>query len=211
LDPSILTIAVATRPASGETVNGDRAQIDWSGNRCRISVIDGLGHGLEAARDAERVAVALSEHPDLSPTDSLIFCDRVLRGQRGAAISVATIDLHAGRLSFAGLGNVEGRFNNGIRSERLITYRGIVGVAMRTLRTFEYSLESDWTLALHTDGVSDRFEDEAMQSSNGNLDEAAHGILMRWGRDRDDATIVLVQPRGNPDTHERAIEMALLK
>jgi hypothetical protein len=205
LDPSILTIAVATRPARGETANGDRAQIDWSGDGCRIAVIDGLGHGLEAARDAELAAVALGEHPDLSPTDSLILCDRVLRGQRGAAISVATIDLHAGRLSFAGLGNVEGRFNNGIRSERLITYRGIVGVAMRTLRTFQYTLESGWTLALHTDGISARFEDQAMQSSTGNLHDAAQAILTRWGRDRDDATIVLVRPGDTPDTLESAL------
>jgi serine phosphatase RsbU (regulator of sigma subunit) len=193
LAQSLLTIGVATRPFIGETANGDVAQVDWSEDRCRIAVIDALGHGVEAARDAALAASALREHPDLSSSDALSLCDRQLRGRRGAAIGVAAIDVEKSRLYFAGIGNVEGRLYQDGRPERLISYRGIVGVAMRTIRTFEYSLESAWTLVLHTDGVSARFEDGAVLNDHVSVDEAAQAILHGWGRERDDATVVVVR------------------
>jgi len=193
LAQSLLTIGVATRPFIGETANGDVAQVDWSEDRCRIAVIDALGHGVEAAGDAALAASALHEHPDLSPSDALSLCDRQLRGRRGAAIGVATIDVAKCWLCFGGIGNVEGRLYRDGRPERLISYRGIVGVAMRTVRTFEYSLESAWTLVLHTDGVSARFEDGAALNDHVSVNETAQLILHGWGRERDDATVVVVR------------------
>jgi serine phosphatase RsbU (regulator of sigma subunit) len=196
LAQGVLTIAVATRPFIGETANGDCAQVDWSEDRCRIAVIDALGHGVEAAVDAALAASALREHPDLSPSDALSLCDRQLRGRRGAAIGVAAIDVAKRWLCFGSIGNVEGRLYRDGRPERLISYRGIVGIAMRTVRTFEYSLESDWTLVLHTDGVSARFEDGVALNDHLSVDERAQAILHGWGRERDDATVVVVRSSG---------------
>jgi serine phosphatase RsbU (regulator of sigma subunit) len=189
-----LNIAIATRPYIGETVNGDRAQIDWSDDRCRVTLIDGLGHGVEAARASERAATVLGEQSDLSPVEALNVCDRILRGTRGAAVSIATIDLARKRLTFSGIGNVEGRLFQPSRTQRLITYRGIVGAARPSARTFEYQLESTWTLILHTDGVSARFDDAEIHAPGSTLEETAQSILKLWGRERDDATVVIVRP-----------------
>jgi hypothetical protein len=128
------------------------------------------------------------------PVDALSLCDRVLRGMRGAAISVASIDLAQQQLTFAGIGNVEGRLFQASGAERLISYRGIIGVAMRTVRAFHYALDLSWLLVLHTDGVSARFEEQDVTSDALPLDKTAGAILKRWGRERDDATVVLVRP-----------------
>jgi hypothetical protein len=190
---STLTIAVATRPYIGEVENGDLAQVDWSDDRCRIAVIDGLGHGAQAAADAAQAAAVLHQHPELLPSDALNLCHRALRGRRGAAMSVATIDLGRYRLFFAGIGNVEARLYRDSQVERLISYRGIVGMTMRTVRIFEYELESAWSLVLHTDGVSARFDDGVVLNGDACVDEAAQAIIDGWGRERDDATVVLVR------------------
>lgn len=82
-----------------------------------------------------------------------------------------------------------------IRTERLIPFRGIVGVAMRTGRSVGQALEPEWPLAIHTDGISQRFETPAITSAAGEaLDEAAQTIIQGWGRQHDDATLVLAIP-----------------
>lgn len=57
-----IQIGVAERPHPAETVNGDAYAVHWTGSgrdmTCRITVIDGLGHGPEAA---EEVMAAISE------------------------------------------------------------------------------------------------------------------------------------------------------
>ena len=155
--------------------------------------MDGLGHGPEAAADSALAAAALSKHPEFSPADALHLCDRALRGRRGAAISIATIDIARAHLEYAGIGNVEGRLLQSTRMERLISFRGIVGVAMRTIRPFSLTLEPSWLLALHTDGISQRFDMPPITAVTGSaLDRAAQSIVDRWGRSHDDATLVLV-------------------
>ena len=188
-----LNVATATRPYPGETANGDRVQIDWHADACRIAVIDGLGHGPQAAADAEAAAATLARLPELPPDEALRACDLSLRGRRGAAISIARLDAHRKLLSFAGIGNVEARLWQPDRTERLIAFRGIVGVAMRSVRVFTLPLEGAWKLVLHTDGISARFDDSAFVGSD-NIDDLAQGILDRWGRARDDATIVVAEP-----------------
>ena len=101
-------------------------------------------------------------------------------------------DAHRKLLSFAGIGNVEARLWQPDRTERLIAFRGIVGVAMRSVRVFTLPLESAWKLVIHTDGISARFDDSAFVGSE-DIDDLARGILDRWGRPRDDATIVVAE------------------
>src|SRR3712207_7124557 len=48
--------------------------IDWAEDACRIAVIDGLGHGPQAARAAEAAIAALSSHPTLPPDEALRRC-----------------------------------------------------------------------------------------------------------------------------------------
>jgi len=45
-----ILIGIAERPYPGETVSGDAYAVHWVGDACRIAVIDGLGHGPEAAK-----------------------------------------------------------------------------------------------------------------------------------------------------------------
>jgi hypothetical protein len=168
-----VAVGAASRPYPGEALNGDAWQIDWHGDRCRITVIDGLGHGPDAALAATLARDALMRAPELLPLDGLRVCHRALAGTRGAAISVASIDLAAVQLTYAGVGNVMGHLWQDGRREQLVGYPGI-----------------------HTDGISARFRFEALEEKHPvDPHRLAEHILTGWGRSNDDATVVVA--RGN--------------
>lgn len=189
-----LALAAANRPHPGETVSGDAWQIDRHAAIWRIAVIDGLGHGPVAAAAARAARETLAAQPSLEPADVLRLCHQALAKSRGAAISIARIDLDAGRLTYAGVGNVEARLWQGSHAERLIAFRGIVGWVLPTIRAFEFPLGDDWLLLLHTDGVSSRCEPERLpEFPGGSPQELADAVLRTWGRDTDDATVLIAR------------------
>jgi serine phosphatase RsbU (regulator of sigma subunit) len=191
-----LAIGVAGRPHPDEVVNGDAYAVHWSGDRCRIAVIDGLGHGIDAARASGRAIETLAAHPDLDPVESLRRCHAALAGTRGAAMSVARFDLARRELAYAGVGNVEGHLWQDGRQEHLIAYRGIVGSAMRTVRPFTVALGAEWAFLLHSDGISARADLLAAGLPEIRDPEAlARAILERYARQHDDALALVALPR----------------
>ena len=137
MDCSPLTIASATRAFPGEVVNGDAWVIHRSGGVFRLSVIDGLGHGPEAAAAAQAALNCLDGIVDAEPEVAIQACHQALRRTRGAVMLVISIDIAANRLRIAGVGNVEARLQLADREHRLVSYRGIVGVVLPRIRTFD--------------------------------------------------------------------------
>jgi serine phosphatase RsbU (regulator of sigma subunit) len=188
-----LSVAGASRAYPGESINGDAWQVDWHAERCRISIVDGLGHGPRAADATTAALRVLSARPELSPEDALRACHDALRATRGAAMSIVRIDLELGQLAYSGVGNTEAKLFIDDRCERL-TYRGIVGATFPRLRTFSFALEPNWTLVMFTDGVRSHFDVNATPA--GSRQDARHlaeDILQAWARDTDDATVVVAR------------------
>jgi serine phosphatase RsbU (regulator of sigma subunit) len=189
-----LAIAAASRAYPGEVENGDSWQVDWHASSCRIALVDGLGHGSQAAAAARAACRALAKRPDLAPLEGLRVCHGALASTRGAAISIASIELDTSRLVYAGVGNVDAHLWQAGHQERLVGYRGIVGRTLPTLRAFSISLQPDWVLLIHTDGVSGRFRVETFAELLPDPQQLAQRILEDWGRSTDDATVVVIRP-----------------
>jgi serine phosphatase RsbU (regulator of sigma subunit) len=202
-EPSLI-VAGATRPFPGESSNGDAWHVDWHEGRCRVAIIDGLGHGQPAADAANLAMRALAARPELDPEASLRVCHGALTSTRGAAMSIALIDPLANNLTYSGVGNAEARLLVDGRTERLIAYRGIVGAVLPRLRSFAYTLASEWMLIMYTDGIRSRFElDGLSDMQRRNAQTMADAILEGWARATDDATVVVVahaQAGGSLDT-----------
>src|SRR3954447_6556057 len=126
-----VTTAAATRHFPGEAVSGDAWTVEWSDSGYRLTVIDGLGHGPAAAEAAAIAKRTLELHPDLEPIAALMVCHHAMNHTRGAAILTAQIDLTDHRLTYAGVGNVEGRLCLADRGHPLVSFRGVVGAAVR--------------------------------------------------------------------------------
>ena len=150
----------------------------------------------EGTTEEDVMLAVLDAHPDLDPAEALRRCHTALAGTRGAAMSIARLDLTRGELVYAGIGNVEAHLWQDGGRERLIAYRGIIGSAMRTVRPFTLRLAEEWTLLMHSDGISARADLDALDVPTP-WDPAvlAQAVLDTYGRQHDDALAVVAMLR----------------
>lgn len=176
-------------------MSGDAWRVDWDGEVCRIAVIDGLGHGPQAAAAALAATADLAAHPGRDPAAAVQGCHEALKSTRGAAILVARIDVGAGLLTVAGVGNVEARLWQNGRTQHLVSDRGIVGSVLPRVQPATVALAPNWLLLVYTDGIRNRFDLGALWESAPDGQGCAEALLAGWGRPTDDATALVAQPR----------------
>ncbi|CAL9629743.1 SpoIIE family protein phosphatase [Streptomyces sp. enrichment culture] len=145
-------------PLGGADFSGDAWAWVRSGDRTTLMMADGLGHGSEAARASTAAVEELRHWARLSPAEVLRKLHPALAGTRGAAVAVAQLDTRAGRLRFAGIGNVSARLREGDRWRSLLSRPGIVGMHRpHTVREDEVPWTAGSLLILHTDGLPSRW------------------------------------------------------
>lgn len=112
-------------------------------------------------------------------------------------MAVARVDLGAGQLTFAGVGNVEAQFWNGTRVQRPIAQRGIVGATLPSIREQVIELnDAGWLLLMFSDGIHQRFDLELLPEFVArDAQTLADRILSDWSRETDDATVLVLMPR----------------
>jgi serine phosphatase RsbU (regulator of sigma subunit) len=197
-------VAVAARSYPGETVSGDAWQVDWDGPVCRIALVDGLGHGPEAAIAAAAATAHLAAHRDFDPETAIQGCHLALKGTRGAALLVARIEMADGRLTVAGVGNVEARLWQNGRAQQLLSDRGIVGSVLPTVRPIAVPLEPGWLFLAYTDGIRNRFDVDTLLQTTSDLNGIVQAILREWARANDDATVLAARVRHVGDGTRKA-------
>ncbi|CAM5454453.1 PPM-type phosphatase domain-containing protein OS=Streptomyces fumanus OX=67302 GN=GCM10018772_54520 PE=4 SV=1 [Streptomyces fumanus] len=145
-------------PFGGAEYSGDAWAWVRAGDRVTLMLADGLGHGPEASRASAAAVAALREAAHVPPAEALRRLHGALTGTRGAAVAVAQVDLRAGRLRFAGIGNVGARLCEDGTWRALVSRPGIVGAHRpTTLREEETAWTADRVLILHSDGLPSRW------------------------------------------------------
>ncbi|MGW3985852.1 SpoIIE family protein phosphatase [Streptomyces sp. NPDC004830] len=129
-----------------------------AGDRLTLLLADGLGHGEKAAEASTAAVTALRDLAELPPPEILRRLGPALRPTRGAAVAVAQADLSAGRLDFAGIGNVGARLRTGGEWRPLLSRPGIVGAqAPADVPVQSGPWHEDSLLVLHSDGLPSRW------------------------------------------------------
>jgi negative regulator of sigma-B (phosphoserine phosphatase) len=164
-----------------------------------LAVVDGLGHGPEAAAASRLAARVLISDASLEPAELMQRCHQALRGSRGAAMLIVSLLFAPSRFSWAGVGNVEGfrvRRTSGVGNgrEALISAGGVVGYLLPTQRRRDASLEPGDLFVLASDGISPGFM-EAL-TSTGEADDIAQAILAAHARPTDDALVLVARYDG---------------
>ena len=179
--------------ATGETVSGDAWDIRIKGGKAAMIVADGLGHGPVAA---EASAEALNVFASATGTPSAILerAHPLMRSTRGAAVSVAEVDVDAGTVVYAGAGNICGRMISGIEDRSLMSQHGTLGVAIRRLRDVTCPWPEHSIVVLHSDGLLTRWNLKDV----GGLLQCDPGVVAGWllrdfTRGHDDVTIVVLK------------------
>jgi phosphoserine phosphatase RsbX len=163
-----------------------------------VAVIDGLGHGREAAAAARAAARVLEAQPDESVLALVERCHEDLRKTRGAVMSLASFDAQASSLTLVGVGNVEGVLLRSGPAERrredLAPREGIVGYRLPPLRATRLSVSPHDTLVMATDGIERGFTVDLDLGRR--PQEIADSILTRHRKRSDDALVVVVRYLG---------------
>ncbi|MFC8123938.1 ATP-binding protein [Streptomyces sp. NPDC057302] len=159
-----------------------------------VMMCDGLGHGPLAARASAAAVEAFHDTPATDPEDIMRAIHRALRGTRGGAAAVARIEPAALRVRYCGIGNISGFLIGHDARTTLLSVPGIVGVNMRRLRTFEAPLPEGGALAMHSDGLTERWDHTALPGLLHHSPLVMAGQLLREaGVRRDDASVVVVK------------------
>lgn len=202
-----LDCGVAVEPQPGYLECGDAWVFEPFQGGFLVAVIDGLGHGPEAAVASQRAVDSIRASAAL-PLDSIFRrCHQALLGSRGAAISAASIDAIGETLTWCGVGNVEGVVLNPVgfsppvwHSEGLIARAGVVGYELPPPHPITLPFVPGAFLVFATDGVRPGFATEIRPDRRSQ--QVADHILSGYGRGTDDALVMVTQClRGDSNQH----------
>src|SRR5262245_39342500 len=111
--PSIETLikppiewAVAELAQRGERESGDHYVALATQDVGLVAVVDGLGHGIEAARAAKAAVRALERAVDRPLVQMIRDCHQQLSTTRGAVISAAVLDFRDETMTWLGVGKI---------------------------------------------------------------------------------------------------------
>jgi hypothetical protein len=189
----VIEVATAERALAG--VSGDRAVVSEAAGVTLLAVMDGLGHGPEAAEASGKAAAILSARPDDALADLFARCHKALTRTRGVVMTAARIE-RQGLLEWAGVGNVEARLvragaaHAGGESPMLLG--GVVGHQMRrTLRSSRVKLGRGDMLLMATDGVHADFTTGL--AVQGSVQAVADRVLAASAKAHDDALVLVAR------------------
>ena len=180
-------------PVRGEAECGDHWEIDVARDVITLMVVDGLGHGPDAAVAAASAIHSFRTRTGSSSDAMFAALDSSLRVTRGAAISLATINAVDRSVTFTGVGNVDARVLGGPATQYLVPQNGIVGHGMPILRSTQASWPVAGRLIMHSDGIVARWRLDAYRGGLSTHPGLMAGMIYRdFARERDDVTVVVL-------------------
>jgi|SRR5579859_5403213 len=196
---ALIDWSVAARPISGQSVSGDLYLVKPCDHRILVAVIDGVGHGNEAAA-AARAAAEILGHYTREPTISLIKrCHQALAQTRGVVLTVAKLNPVENTVTWLGVGNVEARLLRADKGashprESVLLRGGLVGYQLPELAASVIPVATGDLLILATDGINAAFEDGIdFTETPGRI---ADNILKRHFKGNDDALVLVARYLG---------------
>ena len=200
-----LEIGVASAALVGQPMSGDLHLIAPRGEGSLLAVLDGLGHGPEAAAAAAKAAATLTRHATESVIALVRAAHQDLIGSRGVALSVAAINVAEDTLAWLAIGNVEGmllRADPAARPvrEAIVMRGGVVGYELPSLQAAVHSLSKGDVVVFATDGIEASFT----QRLDPTLppQRLAEQVLADFGKGTDDALVLVARYLGKTPTRK---------
>lgn len=184
--------AAFTKP--GHSDSGDLYLVKTLPQGLLAAVIDGIGHGSEAASVANLARDVVNSYADEGVVSLIHRCHRRLYGTRGVVMSLASIDAQANQMNWVGVGNVQcvvlTRRPGGTAVENSLLLRaGVVGVRLPSMKAEVQSINRGDTIVFATDGVKLGF-DRGLASTL-SPQSAADQILAEYSDASDDALVLV--------------------
>ena len=196
---SPLECGVAGRALPGFSESGDRHVFQPTREGALVAVVDGLGHGAEAAAAALEACAMLESNAGENVISLIKRCHVGLNGMRGVVASLASFNFRDRLMTWIGVGNVHGlllRFDAARcgGDESLLLRPGVVGSHLPPLHASVLPVFAGDSLILATDGVQVTFDHSYIKSRPPR--KAAENVLAQYARGNDDALILIARYNG---------------
>jgi len=190
----LMQFGVINKPLEGEVACGDTYFIKEFGSKVLVSVIDGLGHGINAAISAKKALTYIKNNYKKSLTEIIKGCHEELKNTRGAVIGMVLVDFDRSVLIYSGIGNIEVRIKS-IINIRPISINGILGNNFKMIRVEEFPYHREDIIILYSDGISSEFDLDRYppQFFRQHPQKIAEKIASEFERKNDDVTIVVAK------------------
>jgi hypothetical protein len=165
-----------------------------------LAVVDGLGHGKPAAEAATLAAATVNECAEGSIASIFARCHEQLKGTRGVVMSCAIFNAAESVMTWAGVGNVEGRLirlgtDSMVRETSLLLKGGVIGDRLPRVRTVIKTVSHGDVVILATDGIRAGFDERLNLRST--PQQIADAILASHRRHGDDALVLVARYVGS--------------
>lgn len=189
-----LEVGAVSVTMPGEEVCGDAWELLRDQEGASILVVDGLGHGPQAAQ-AALAATRLFEKYGARPVpDVLESLHHGLRGTRGAALAVLRLQPASRQIAYGGIGNIAATFLSEGALRRGVSQSGTAGVVARRISQFLYSHGNDLIAVLHSDGIGTAWALDRYAGLTARDPTLVAAVLYRdFRRGSDDATVVVAR------------------
>jgi serine/threonine protein phosphatase PrpC len=199
---STIDCGVAQIALEGETVSGDRHLVAPFPDGVLVGVVDGLGHGAEAAAAAGTAVATLAANAHEPVISLLKRCHDALKGTRGAAMSLASFSATYSTVTWLGVGNVEGVLVRADKhavppQENIMLFPGIAGHNLPSLRAVIHPVNPGDLLILFTDGIRRDFLSGPPILGH-SLQRVADRICAKYSKFTDDALVLMARYVGGP-------------
>jgi phosphoserine phosphatase RsbX len=195
----LVEYGVAMQAHPGELVMGDAYLVRQVPHGVLVAVVDGLGHGQEAAMAANIAVTTLAAYAHEDVVALVQRCHAALKGTRGVVMSLASLYAHVDSMVWVGVGNIAGvllslEAYGGQRQALLQVRSGIVGYQLPRLHATVVPIGRGDTLILATDGIRNGFTTRVHLHQP--VQHIAADILAQFNKGTDDASALAVRWRG---------------
>jgi len=197
----LLEVGAVCIPLDGETACGDGWCVVQDADRAVILLVDGLGHGPNAAQAADVATDTFRAVADRAPAEAVAAIHESLRATRGAALAVAEARRTAtgATVRFCAVGNTVSALFGNDKPKSLASMNGTAGLQVGKLQEFTQAWDTGAMLVMHTDGITSRWRLESYPAILRHDPAITAAVLHRdHTRPRDDSTVLAftLRPEG---------------
>jgi len=194
---------VAALALGGQMVSGDQHLVQPFPDGLLVAVVDGLGHGGEAATAAKLAIATLEVSAQHSVITLVRRCHDALTQTRGVVMSLASFNELDDTITWIGVGNVTGVLiradaNISPNQENVLLRGGVVGYQLPLLIAAVIPVMAGDTLIFATDGLNNNFTEGIFLGDP--PQRLAARILAQHGKGTDDALVLVARWTGKKNT-----------
>jgi negative regulator of sigma-B (phosphoserine phosphatase) len=202
---SKIAYSVLSVPYPGEKESGDLYLIEETPEKALIAIVDGAGHGHEAAVAAKIAIDTLQLHKELSVIPQVKLCHERLKKTRGAVMALASINFADETLTWLSIGNVEGillRADSRIKPpyESVFMHPGLLGYNYSKLFAAMIPLSKGDMLIFTTDGIRNNY---VLRIVNSTLSEGGYSLSRGEGQEDELSGRSIIIPEKHSNSKKR--------